>query len=179
MELQYKNKEEELVEFYKYLNSKEKVLNKYMYFKAFALIPVCIVISIFIYLSRQQIIEIHSQFEPEDIVAIVAPIIVAIAWSIIYLIFSRLFARDRIDNKIKNMEINFEEDVTLKLTEEILEYKIEGSVFNFYLNNLTEAVDKKDTIYLVFNNSYGVVVPVAAFEEDKEKQDFLNKINKK
>ena len=179
MELQYNNNEEELFDFYKYINNSEKVLKRYKYFKLIIMLPVSLVISIILYYSRQQIIEIHSQVQPEDILIIAAPIAIAVLWTIVYYLFSKIIDKDKFDNEIKNMAVDFEEVITLKVSEEGLEFQIEGSFAIYYWNSIKTVIEEKKALYILINNSKGIVVPKRAFKEEKDKIEFLDQINKR
>ena len=179
MELQYKNNEEDLFNFYKYMGNNEKTLKKYRYFKTFIMIPISLIISIIILLTRIQLIKLYEEVTPEDLLLITAPIFIGVILCVLYHFITKILERDKFDNILKNMSFNSEEEVILKVTETGLEYLNEGSQATYYWNSIKEVIEAKDSLYVLFNNSKGIVIPTSTFKEEKDKTVFLEEINKR
>lgn len=179
MELQYKNSEEELFSLYKYNNNNEKILKRYKYFKTFIMIPISLIISVIILLTKIQLIRIYDEVSPEDLLLITAPIFIGIIWCVLYHFILKILDRDKCDDILKNMAFDAEEDIVLKVAEEGLEYSKGGSEAIYYWNYIKEVVEQKDSLYIVFNNCSGIVIPASAFEDEKEKKEFVEEVNKR
>lgn len=177
MELQYKNSELELLSFYKYKKNNEIILKRYRYFKTLIMIPISIIIAIFVYLIRLPLIRIYSEVMPEDVLLISAPIIIGIILCIIYHFILNILERDEFDEMIKNMGVNFDEDIILRVTENGLEYLKQGSIAIYYWNAIKEVIEEKNLFYVLLNNGSGIVIPISAFKEEKDKKVFIEKID--
>lgn len=179
MELQYKNNEEDLFSFYKYISNTEKTLKRYRYFKTFIMIPISLMISIIVLLTRIQLIKLYAEVTPEDLLLITAPIFIGVILCVLYHFITKILDRDKFDNILKNMSFNSEEEVILKVTETGLEYLKEGSLAIYYWNSIKGVIEKKDSLYVLFNNSKGIVIPKGTFKEEKDKTEFLEEVTKR
>lgn len=177
LEVEYKNKKQELSDYNDFLMKNQTALKKYRRFKRIVMLPIGIIFSIFILVAKYPLMRVHQEVTPNDIVYILAPTLVGILWCVFMGILSYLIRKENFEDKLKDESINFEEDIVLNLSEEGIKYTREKQETLFCWNFIKKVEEEKETLYIVMKDNSGVVVPLSVFDEDLTKEEFVDYIN--
>lgn len=176
MNLSYKNTELQLLNFYRKFLKNQTSEKTYRKIKSIIMIPIGIVLSLSIYLSRKPLIEVHGQIQIEDILYIVLPLVFGVSWYLIYIFLYQISIKENLLFELKTINYSYEEDLNININEEGIIVKREDSSLYIKWNAIKEVSLEKDMIYLILRDGTALIIPMESFNEDNTKEDFLKLI---
>ena len=176
MKLKYKNNIDKLFEFYKYHLNNQKALKKYRLVKTIMWIPIGLIMSIIIGISKSSLMIAHNKVEREDIIVILSPLIVGILIVLLIKLLTGVVRRESFEDILKEYGIDNNSSISIEILEDGL--KVEGEVTEtrYSWDYVDKIVKNKDSVYIVFKDNKGLVIPIDAFKEESEKEDFCNEL---
>lgn len=172
MEIKYKNSQSEILEFYNFINSKIRALKYYKRSVRFASIPICLLI--YIVIGVPDII-VNRGLMKSDIIVILEFIGLAALWTIGYSIISKLMTNSNLKSEIKNLKVNFDEEITLKVEKDGVIVSKSESESKYNWSGIKDVIVNNKFVYIIVKNNISIVIPETAIED---KEAFVKAIKK-
>ena len=176
MKLKYKNNIDKLFEFYKYHLNNQKALKKYRLIKTIIWIPIGLLISVVIGISKSGLMIAHNQVEREDIIVILLPFVVGILIVLLIKLLTGVVRRESFEDILKEYGIDDNSSMSIEILEDGLKVNGEFTQTQYSWDYVDKIVRNKDSIYIVFKDNKGLVIPMDAFTEESLKYDFYNEL---
>ncbi|MBU5486736.1 YcxB family protein [Clostridium sp. MSJ-8] len=178
MKLKYKNNIDKLFEFYKYYLNNQKSIKKYRLIRNIIWIPIGLLISIIIGISKSGLMIAHNKIEREDIIIILLPLFIGILIVLLIKLLTGVVRRENFEDMLKEYEIDDKTLISVEVLEDGLKVKGKFTETDYSWNYVDKVVKNKDSIYIVFKDNKGLVIPIDAFKEESLKDDFCDEIEK-
>lgn len=178
LEVEYKNEKQQLSDYNDLFIKNQTALKKYRRFKRIVMLPIGIILSIFILIAKYPLMRVHQEVTPEDIVYILVPTLIGVVWCVIGGVVSYLIKKENFEDKIKDESINFDDNITVNLSEEGIKCTRSQQETLYHWNFIKKVEEAKDVLYIIMKDNSAVIVPFEVFDEDLTKEEFVEYIDK-